>query len=69
MSKLPGPTMDEVPGEKPAAGITRTSLTDAGFGGGRMSGSVPETMANEGMDTDYPTEGRRRRLDGTKNLR
>lgn len=62
MSKLPGPQMDEVPGAKPAPGITRPDLEDGGYGAGRQSGSVPERMANEGMDVDFPTEGRRRNL-------
>ncbi len=62
MSKLPGPTMDDVPGAKPAAGITRVDLERGSFGAGGVS--VPEKMANEGMDTSYPTEGRRRALNG-----
>jgi hypothetical protein len=65
MSKLPGPTMDEVPGTKPAAGITRVDLEKGGFGAGGVS--VPEKMANDGMDTAYPTEGRRRSLNGPNN--
>jgi len=57
--------MDEVPGDRPAAGITRVSLTKGDFGAGGVS--VPEKMANEGMDTAYPTEGRRRALNGKNN--
>lgn len=64
MARLPGPTMDDVPGSQPAAGITRPNLTDGSFGAGRMTGSVPDRQANEGMDTTYPTEGRRRNLNG-----
>ena len=60
-NRLPGPTMDEVPGDVPAPGITRVDLTSGGFGA--MKGtSVPESMANSGMDTSYTTEGRRRSL-------
>lgn len=62
MSKLPGPTMDQVPGAKPAPGITRVDLEKGGFGAG--GASVPERLANEGMDVDFPTEGRRRGLNG-----
>ena len=65
MSRLPGPTMDEVPGAKPAAGITRVDLEKGSFGAGGVS--VPETMANGGLDTAYPTEGRRRALNGGNN--
>lgn len=65
MSRLPGPYIDEVPGDKPAAGITRVDLAKGGFGAGGPS--VPEKMANEGMSTDYPTEGRRRALNGPNN--
>lgn len=64
-SKLPGPTLDDVPGSKPAPGITRPDLEKGSFGAGGPS--VPETMANSGMDTDYPTEGRRRGLNGGNN--
>lgn len=61
MSKLPGPTMDTPPGAKPSAGITRVDL-ERGFGSQPVA--CPETMANTGMDTDYPTEGRRRKING-----
>ena len=60
MSKLPGPTLDEVPGTKPAPGITRPDLEEGGFGAGGVS--VPRQQANEGMSVDFPTEGRRRGL-------
>ena len=60
MARLPGPTMDEVPGAKPGPGITRVDLEKGGFGAGGVS--VPEQMANTGLDTSYPTEGRRRSL-------
>lgn len=62
MSRLPGPTMDEVPGNTPSAGITRPSLTEGGFGASRAS--VPSKQANEGMDVSFPSEGRRRALNG-----
>lgn len=57
--------MDEVPGSKPAAGITRVNLEKGDYGAGGVS--VPETMANTGMDTAYPVEGRRRNLNGPNN--
>lgn len=60
MSKLSGPTMDDAPGVKPSPGITRVDLERGGFGASAVS--VPKRQANEGMDTDYPTEGRRRNL-------
>lgn len=66
MAKLPGPTLDEVPGDRPAPGITRPDLTKGGFGAGGVS--VPEKMANEGMDVDFPSEGRKRGLNG-RNLK
>lgn len=59
MSRLPGPTMDEVPGDKPAPGITRPDLVD-----NTWSKVDKPTMANEGMDVDFPSEGRRRNLNG-----
>jgi hypothetical protein len=65
MAKLPGPTMDEVPGMRPAPGITRVNLEKGDYGAGGVS--VPEKLANEGMDTAYPTEGRRRSLNGPNN--
>jgi len=65
MSRLPGPNIDEVPGTKPAAGITRPDLEEGGFGAGGVS--VPKTQANTGMDVDFPSEGRRRGLNGPNN--
>lgn len=64
MSRLPGPTMDEVPGDRPATGITRPSLVDNSW----SEVGKPKDMANAGMDVDFPTEGRRRGLNGS-NLR
>lgn len=63
MSRLPGPQMDEVPGDKPAAGITRPSLVDNTW----SDVSAPRTQANTGMDVDFPTEGKRRNLNGPNN--
>ncbi len=65
MARLPGPTIDDVPGSKPAPGITRVDLEKGSYGAGGVS--VPEKMANEGMDTAYPTEGRRRALNHKNN--
>lgn len=62
MSRISGPTMDDVPGDAPAAGITRPNLTQGDYGASPTS--VPAKQANDGMSTDYPTEGRRRSLNG-----
>lgn len=63
MSRLPGPTMDDVPGDKPAPGITRVSITEGDISAGGVA--VPKGMKNGGMDTSYPTEGRRRSINGS----
>lgn len=59
MSKLPGPTVENVPGSRPAAGIIRPDIDYGSFGAGPPA--VPETMKNTDMDVAFPTEGRRNR--------
>lgn len=63
MSRLPGPTMDEVPMDNPAPGITRPSLIDNTW----SKADRPQSQANTGMDLDMPTEGRRRGINGPNN--
>ncbi len=62
-NNLPGPTLDEVPTDNPAPGITRVSLVDNTW----SKYSAPRQLANNGMDVDFPTEGKRRGLNGPNN--
>lgn len=62
-SKLPGPTLDTPPGDTPAPGITRPDLVDNSWS--KTGG--PREMANQGMDVDFPSEGKRRNLNGPNN--
>lgn len=66
-NRLPGPTLDEVPGDKPAPGITRPSLTDNSWS--EAGGSAPRGMANEGMDVGFPREPNRRSVTDKSSLR
>lgn len=60
MSRLPGPQIDDVPLDSPAPGITRVDLTDNTW----SEVGKPKELANSGMEVDFPTEGRRRGLNG-----